>query len=314
VNIQPFILFVDMIVYLAVLIYLEVLPKMILSDSWKDYELIDVGGGEKLERWGNYILRRPEPQAIWPINNGVDKWKKLHAYYHRSESGGGSWENKVALPERWTIKYGELSFYVEPTGFKHTGLFPEQAANWEWIGEKIKNSDRKINVLNLFAYTGGATVAAAHAGAEVCHVDAAKGMVGRAKENLNLSGLSDRPVRFIVDDVVKFVQREIRRGRKYEGIIMDPPAYGRGPNGELWKIEDELYRLIELCMDVMSQKPLFFVVNSYSSIISPTIIKNILSLTVKNKFGGKVLSDEIGLPVTSSGLVLPCGITARWYI
>jgi 23S rRNA (cytosine1962-C5)-methyltransferase len=314
VNIQPFILFVDMIVYLAVLIYLEVLPKMILSDSWKDYELIDVGGGEKLERWGNYILRRPEPQAIWPINNGVDKWKKLHAYYHRSESGGGSWENKVALPERWTIKYGELSFYVEPTGFKHTGLFPEQAANWEWIGEKIKNSDRKINVLNLFAYTGGATVAAAHAGAEVCHVDAAKGMVGRAKENLNLSGLSDRPVRFIVDDVVKFVQREIRRGRKYEGIIMDPPAYGRGPNGELWKIEDELYRLIELCMDVMSQKPLFFVVNSYSSIISPTIIKNILSLTVKNKFGGKVLSDEIGLPVTSSGLVLPCGITARWYM
>ena len=293
---------------------LEVLQRMILSDKWKDYELIDAGDGEKLERWGKYLLRRPEPQAIWPIKDSGGRWEKIHAHYHRSESGGGKWEYKTSIPEKWIIKYGNLSFYIEPTGFKHTGLFPEQASNWDWIEDIIKNSERKINVLNLFAYTGGATVAAAHAGADVCHVDAAKGMVSRAKENLNLSGLSDRHVRFIVDDVVKFVKREIRRGNKYDGIIMDPPSYGRGPKGELWKIEDELYGLIELCMEVMSNKPLFFLVNSYTSSISPTVIKNILLMTVKKKYGGKVVSDELGLPVTSTGLVLPCGITARWYI
>lgn len=285
---------------------------MILTDGWKDYEVIDTGEGEKLERWGNYILRRPDAQVVWPKNGYSDKWNNFQGYYHRSESGGGSWEYKNALPKKWIVKYGELSFYVEPTGFKHTGLFPEQATNWEWIGDKIRNSGKNINVLNLFAYTGGATVAAAHAGAAVCHVDAAKGMVARAKENIRLSGLADRPVRFIVDDVLKFVQREIRRGKHYDAIIMDPPAYGRGPNGELWEIEKEIYRLIDLCTDVLSKEPLFFLVNSYTSSISPTAIENILNLAIKKKFGGKVFSDEIGLPITSSGLVLPCGVVARW--
>jgi len=285
---------------------------MLLADDWVDYELLDAGGGEKLERWGKYILRRPDPQAIWPIAGDQSVWEKVDAHYHRSSSGGGSWEYKNKLPERWVINYEGLSFYVEPTGFKHTGLFPEQAINWKWLMGKIKSRPGRTSVLNLFAYTGGATVAAASAGAEVCHVDASKGMVTRAKENLNLSGLGEKPVRFIVDDVVKFVRREIRRGRRYDAVIMDPPSYGRGPKGELWKIEDELYGLIQLCMDLLSEEPLFFLINSYTTGLSPTVVGNMLRLSVKRKFGGRVSADEIGLPITLSGLVLPCGAAGRW--
>lgn len=285
---------------------------MLLADDWKDYELIDTGGGEKLERWGKYILRRPDPQAIWPIVDKAGKWDKASAHYHRSESGGGKWEYKAQLPQRWTLTYGDLKFHVEPTGFKHTGLFPEQTVNWKWIIEKIRESKEKVKVLNLFAYTGGATVAAAYAGAEVCHVDASKGMVTRAKENLQLSGLGDRTVRFITDDVIKFVEREKRRGNCYQGIIMDPPSYGRGPGGELWKIEDELYKLVTLCMDILCPKPLFFLINSYTTGLAPTVLKNILALTVGRKFGGIATSDEIGIPSTLSGIVLPCGASGRW--
>lgn len=285
---------------------------MLFADDWKDYELIDAGGGEKLERWGDYILRRPDPQAIWPVFGNEKAWVEADAHYYRSKSGGGSWEFRKKLPSRWTVKYGDLAFYVEPTGFKHTGLFPEQAVNWKWIEDKIRTSGKEINVLNLFAYTGGATVAAAHAGAQVCHVDASKGMVTRAKENLALSKLSDKPVRFIVDDVVKFVNREKRRGRAYDAVIMDPPSYGRGPNGELWKIEDELYGLISLCVDILTPKPLFFLVNSYTTGLSPTVIANMLKLAMMRKYGGKTSSNEIGLPVAATGLLLPCGSAGRW--
>jgi 23S rRNA (cytosine1962-C5)-methyltransferase len=290
--------------------------KMLLADDWKDYELIDTGGGEKLERWGKYILRRPDPQAIWPIMGNEKAWAEADAHYHRSSSGGGHWEYLRKLPSRWTIGYGDFKFYVEPTGFKHTGLFPEQAVNWKWIMEKTRKAfdrtGRKINVLNLFAYTGGATVAAAHAGAAVCHVDAAKGMVARAKENLALSGLQDSPVRFIVDDVVKFVSREKRRNRKYDAVIMDPPSYGRGPNGELWKIEDELCGLVSLCMDILEPEPVFFIVNSYTAGLSPTVIGNILKLSVQKRHGGSVSSGEIGLRSSGTGILLPCGSTGRW--
>jgi 23S rRNA (cytosine1962-C5)-methyltransferase len=308
---------------------------MLLADDWKDYELIDTGGGEKLERWGKYTLRRPDPQAIWPVAGNEKAWRNVDAHYHRSSSGGGRWEYFRKLPAQWTIKYGDLEFFVEPTGFKHTGLFPEQAVNWKWIESKIRGAvgaagrtddqkydrediagiegeGRRISVLNLFAYTGGATVAAAHAGAEVCHVDASKGMVARAKENLALSKLADRPVRFIVDDVVKFVARENRRGRRYDAVIMDPPSYGRGPNGELWKIEDEIYGLITQCMDILTEKPLFFLVNSYTTGLSPTVIGNMLKLSMQRKFGGGVTADEIGLPVSAADLVLPCGASGRW--
>jgi 23S rRNA (cytosine1962-C5)-methyltransferase len=285
---------------------------MLVANDWKDYELLDTGNGDKLERWGRYILRRPDPQVIWPVANETGAWKTANAHYHRSQSGGGSWEYRDKLPERWTIKYGELSFYIELTGFKHTGLFPEQAVNWKWMIERIKTRTKGVKVLNLFAYTGAATVAAAYAGAEVCHVDAAKGMVTRAKENITLSGLENRTVRFITDDVVKFVQREERRGRKYDAIIMDPPSYGRGPGGELWKIEDNLFSLVELCMRVLSDTPLFFLINSYTTGLSPTVLNNILDLTVKKRFGGKTSSDEVGLPVSSSGLILPCGAAGRW--
>ena len=285
---------------------------MLLADDWKDYELIDTGGGEKLERWGKYSLIRPDPQAIWPVVDNERAWSSVDAHYHRSSSGGGKWEYMRSLPEQWTVSYGKLSFYVEPTGFKHTGLFPEQAVNWKWIIDKINSANRKVSVLNLFAYTGGATVAAAYAGAEVCHVDASKGMVTRAKENLILSGLGSKPVRFMVDDVVKFVSREKRRERYYDAVIMDPPSYGRGPNGEMWKIEEELFNLIMLCMEALTQKPLFFIINSYTTGLSPTVLKNMLQLSMGRKFGGSITSDEVGLPVTTTGLVLPCGATGRW--
>ena len=284
---------------------------MLVADKWKDYELIDTGDGEKLERWEKYILRRPDPQAIWPISQ-KDIWSKADANYYRSQTGGGSWEYAKKFPSKWTISYKEMSFYIEPTGFKHTGLFPEQAVNWDWMIEKIKTASRPIRVLNLFAYTGGATVAAAYAGAEVCHVDAAKGMVTRAKENLELSGLKERPVRFITDDVIKFVQREKRRERYYEAIIMDPPSYGRGPNGEVWKIEDELYKLIEMCAEILSPNPLFFLVNSYTTGLSPTVLTNILTMSIGKRFGGDVNSYEIGLPISATGLILPCGASGRW--
>ena len=270
---------------------------MLLANEWSDYALIDCANGEKLEKWGSFTLVRPDPQIIWP---------------HRSKSGGGSWEYNKKLPGAWQIKYKNLTFNVKPMGFKHTGIFPEQAVNWDFIDEKIKNANRDIKVLNLFAYTGGATVAAAKAGASVVHVDAAKGMVLWAKENAVSSGLADAPIRYIVDDVIKFVCREIRRGNKYDAIIMDPPTYGRGPNGEVWKFEDELYPLIEKCMSLLSDNPLFMIVNSYTSNVSSTVVKNVLELSAKAKFGGYVTTDEIAIPVKNSGICLPCGAATRW--
>lgn len=287
---------------------------MLLADDWKDYELLDTGGGEKLERWGQYVLRRPDPQAIWPVTGNEKIWASTDAHYHRSSSGGGNWDYMHTIPEKWIISYGELSFYIEPTGFKHTGLFPEQAVNWKWMMEKIKSRQGKVSVLNLFGYTGGATVAAAYAGAEVCHVDASKGMVTRAKENLILSGLHSNPVRFITDDAIKFVGREKRREKYYDAIIMDPPSYGRGPNGELWKIEDELFGLIKACMEILTSNPLFFLVNSYTTGLSPTVIKNMLAMSVGIKYKGILSADEVGLPVSASGLALPCGASGRWEI
>lgn len=285
---------------------------MLLADKWKDYELLDCADGEKLERWGDIILRRPDPQVIWKEKSNPSLWDKADAHYHRSRSGGGEWEFYKKLPDGWQISYRDLTFNVKPTGFKHTGLFPEQAANWDFIQENIKNAKREIKVLNLFAYTGGATLAAAAAGASVCHVDAAKGMVTWAKDNATLSNLREKPVRYIVDDVIKFVQREHRRGNKYDAIIMDPPSYGRGPNGEVWKLENELYGLISSCIDILSDDPLFMIVNSYTSGVSSTIISNLISLTVKNKFGGIVTNDEIAIPIKASGLYLPCGAATRW--
>ncbi|HEX9061168.1 MAG TPA: class I SAM-dependent methyltransferase [Clostridia bacterium] len=284
---------------------------MLFADDWKDYELIDTGDGEKLERWGKIVLRRPDPQIIWPVSN-KDIWKNADAHYIRSSSGGGKWEFSRKLPERWTVSYDKLSFYIEPTGFKHTGLFPEQAVNWKWMIEKIQGSASPVSVLNLFAYTGAATVASAFAGAEVCHVDAAKGMVIRAKENLALSGLSEKPVRFITDDVIKFVQREKRRGKKYDAVIMDPPSYGRGPKGEVWQIEEAIYGFVEECCGILSDKPLFFLINSYTTGFSPTVLKNILAITIGKRYGGNISCGEVGIPVTKSGLVLPCGIFGRW--
>lgn len=290
----------------------KVLTAMFLANDWEDYELIDTGGGEKLERWGGYVLRRPDPQIIWPIANEDGLWLNSSAHYHRSASGGGHWEEKVRLPERWTIGYRDLKFYIKPTSFKHTGLFPEQAANWSWMMDKIQSAGRPIRVLNLFAYTGGATVACASAGAEVCHVDAAKGMVQWAKENLQLSGLGERPVRFITDDVFKFVQREQRRGSRYDAIIMDPPSYGRGPNGETWKLEQDLYHFFETCMTVLSDKPLFFLINSYTTGLTATVLSNLLTMSLHRQYGGHITSGEIGLPITATGLRLPCGILGRW--
>ncbi len=283
------------------------------TKDWKDYKLIDAAGGEKLEYWGNILLRRPDPQAIWTEKSKTALWNKTDATYFRSASGGGHWEffNKK-MPERWSVRYKNLTFNINPMGFKHTGLFPEQAVNWDWFSGLIKQEKRPVKVLNLFAYTGGATVAAAAAGAEVCHVDASKGMVTRAKENAAASGLADRPIRYIVDDVKKFVAREARRGKKYDAVIMDPPSYGRGPSGELWKIEDELYPLIEACMKILSDEPLFFLINSYTTGLSQTIMSNVLTLTMQKKYGGTVSCDEIGLMMQDKQMILPCGISCRW--
>jgi 23S rRNA (cytosine1962-C5)-methyltransferase len=283
-----------------------------ISDEWKDYECISAGNGEKLERWGNVIFRRPEPQAMWPIEK-TDLWNKVDGFYHRSNKGGGYWDFKSKLPEFWTVKYKDLTFKVSPTNFKHTGLFPEQAANWDFSMNKIKSANRPIKVLNLFAYTGAATMAASKAGAvEVVQVDASKGMTEWAKENMKLCGLGDHKIRFIVDDCLKFVQREARRGNKYDVIIMDPPSYGRGPNGEVWKFEQNLDVLISACMEILSDNPLFFLINAYTTGISSTVLFNILKTTMEKKYGGKVEAGEIGLPITENDLVLPCGIYGRW--
>lgn len=279
-----------------------------VAKDWNDYEILDMANGEKLERWGNYILERPDPQIVWQDKTFKDKWKKVDAIYHRSKKGGGYWENINDIKASWQVKYKDLTFNIKQMGFKHTGLFPEQAVNWDYMINKIKNSNRKIKVLNLFAYTGGATVACAYAGADVVHVDSSRGMVLWAKENIESSNLTDRYVRFIVDDVIKFVKREIRRGNKYDAIIMDPPSFGRGANGEVWNIEESLYPLIKLCMEVLSDNPLFFLINSYTTGMSPKVLENILYMTLDKKYKGKISSGEVGLPMKNSNLILPCGI------
>ena len=283
---------------------------MWIADGWKDYELLDCGGGEKLERWGDQILVRPDPQVIWNTPKDLPGWRKMNGHYYRSSKGGGEWEF-FNLPKQWEIAYKDLRFNLKPFSFKHTGLFPEQAVNWDWFSDKIKNAGRPVKVLNLFAYTGGATLAAAAAGAAVTHVDASKGMVNWAKENAKSSGLEAAPIRWLVDDCMKFVEREIRRGNHYDGIIMDPPSYGRGPKGEIWKIEDSIYDFIKLCTQILSDTPLFFLVNSYTTGLAPAVLTYMLSTELK-RFGGHVDSQEIGLPVTKTGLVLPCGASGRW--
>ena len=285
---------------------------MNVANNWKDYEILDMSNGEKLERWGNIVLARPDPQIIWKNKSYPEKWKNINARYMRSSTGGGHWEYKKKVPESWQVKYKDLTFNIKPMGFKHTGLFPEQAVNWDWMIQKIQKAERPIRVLNLFAYTGGATVACSYAGAQVCHVDSSKGMTSWAKENIASSGLSERPVRYIVDDVVKFVNREIRRGNTYDAIIMDPPSYGRGTGGEVWKFEENISDLVELCSKVLSEKPLFFLINSYTTGISSTVLENILRLNIEKKYKGKLSSGEIGLPMTDSKLILPCGIYGRW--
>lgn len=281
------------------------------ADQWKDYEVLDTSGGEKLERWGDYILVRPDPQVLWNTPKKLREWKHPNGHYHRSRKGGGQWEF-FHLPKKWDIRYKDLKFHLQPFSFKHTGLFPEQAVNWDWFSEKIRSAGRPVKVLNLFAYTGGATLAAAAAGASVTHVDASKGMVNWAKENAQLSGLREKPIRWLVDDCVKFVEREIRRGNHYDGIIMDPPSYGRGPKGEIWKIEEKIYPFIQLCTRILSDDPLFFLINSYTTGLQPAVLTYMLETEVGRKFGGCVISDEIGLPVSSNGLVLPCGASGRW--
>lgn len=290
---------------------------MWIANNWKDYEVLDCSNGEKLERWGDYILVRPDPQVIWDTPKTLKGWKKMNGHYHRSSRGGGEWEF-FNLPEQWTINYKSLTFNLKPFSFKHTGLFPEQATNWDWFSdliskEKIKRgNDNPVKVLNLFAYTGGATLAAAAAGANVTHVDASKGMVNWAKENAVSSGLKDAPIRWLVDDCVKFVEREIRRGNKYDAIIMDPPSYGRGPKGEIWKIEDSIHSFVKLCTQILSDKPLFFLINSYTTGLAPSVLTYMIEIEVCKKFGGHVEAQEIGLPVLSNGLVLPCGASGRW--
>lgn len=284
---------------------------MWVAENWKDYEVIDTSNGEKLERWGKYILLRPDPQVLWDTPKKNPNWKHLNAHYHRSKKGGGEWEF-FDLPEQWSIHYKDLTFHLKPFSFKHTGLFPEQAANWDWFSDRIKKANRPIKVLNLFAYTGGATCAAAKAGASVTHVDASKGMVTWAKENAQASGLADAPIRWIVDDCVKFVEREIRRGNHYDAIIMDPPSYGRGPKGEIWKIEEKIHPFIALCEKLLRDDPLFFLVNSYTTGLAPAVLTYLISTEIVSKHGGHVISDEIGLPVSDNGLILPCGAAGRW--
>ena len=285
---------------------------MWIADQWKDYEVIDTSGGEKLERWGKYTLVRPDPQVIWNTPRTDRRWKSYDGRYARSASGGGKWsENR--LPEHWQVGYGGLTFLVKPMNFKHTGIFPEQAVNWDFEMEKIRGAGRHVSVLNLFAYTGGATLAAAAAGASVCHVDAARGMVAWARENAKASGLAEAPIRWIVDDCAKFVEREIKRGRRYDAIIMDPPSYGRGPSGEIWKLEKDLYPFLELVVGVLSEDPLFVLINSYTTGLAPSVLGYLLGTLVGKKYSGQIACDELGLPVTASGLNLPCGSTGRWF-
>ena len=285
---------------------------MWIADQWTDYEVLDCSGGEKLERWGGYLLVRPDPQVIWDTPKQHKGWKKQNAHYHRSPKGGGEWEF-FDLPKQWSIQYRNLTFQLKPFSFKHTGLFPEQAVNWDWFSEKIRRAGRDVKVLNLFAYTGGATIAAAMAGARVTHVDASKGMVSWAKENAAGSGLADAPIRWIVDDCIKFAEREIRRGNHYDAIIMDPPSYGRGPKGEVWKIEDSIYGLLQLCAELLEKKPLFFLLNSYTTGLQPAVLSYMMGTVLKD-FNGHVEADEIGLPVSSSGLILPCGASCRFEV
>ena len=286
---------------------------MWIADNWKDYEVLDTSGGEKLERWGDYILVRPDPQVIWDTPKTDKFWKQRNGHYHRSSKGGGEWEF-FDLPEEWSIRYGDLTFHLKPFSFKHTGLFPEQAVNWDWFSSIIKATGRPVKVLNLFAYTGGATLAAAKAGANVTHVDASKGMVTWAKENAAASGLADAPIRWLVDDCVKFVEREIRRGNTYDAIIMDPPSYGRGPKGEIWKIEESIFPFIRLTTQILSKDALFFLVNSYTTGLQPAVLTYMIHTALVPTFGGQVESSEIGLPVASNGLILPCGASGRWTV
>ena len=284
---------------------------MWIADQWNDYEVLDTSCGEKLERWGDYYLVRPDPQVLWQTPKKLKQWKKPNGHYHRSSKGGGQWEF-FDLPKTWDIRYRELIFHLQPFSFKHTGVFPEQAVSCDWFSDKIRKAGRPVKVLNLFAYTGGAILAAAAAGAAVTHVDASKGMVNWAKENAQACGLKDKPIRWLVDDCVKFVEREVRRGNHYDGIIMDPPSYGRGPKGEIWKIEEKIFPLVQLCTKILSKNPLFFLINSYTTGLQPAVLSYMLGTEVKSKFGGKVTADEIGLPVSSNGLVLPCGASGRW--
>ena len=287
------------------------MKNMWIAENWKDYEVLDTSDGEKLERWGDYLLVRPDPQVIWNTPKSLPGWKNPNGHYHRSQKGGGEWEF-LNLPKEWSIHYHELTFHLKPFSFKHTGLFPEQATNWDWFSSLIKKADRPLRVLNLFAYTGGATLAAARAGANVTHVDASKGMVSWAKENAVSSGLGEAPIRWLVDDCVKFVEREIRRGNTYDGIIMDPPSYGRGPKGEIWKIEDSIYPFIELTAKLLSPDAVFFLINSYTTGLQPAVLSYMIHTAVVPTHGGSVQAEEIGLPVTSNGLVLPCGASGRW--
>lgn len=284
---------------------------MWIADNWNDYEVIDTSGGEKLERWGDYILVRPDPQVIWNTPHDAPEWKQKNGHYHRSSKGGGEWEF-FQLPNEWTINYRELTFHLKPFSFKHTGLFPEQAVNWDWCAQKIKNAGRELKVLNLFAYTGGATISAAAAGAKVTHVDASKGMVAWAKENAVSSNIPSDRIRWLVDDCVKFVEREIRRGNTYDGIIMDPPSYGRGPKGEIWKIEESIFPFIELSAKILSKDAEFFLINSYTTGLQPAVLSYMLNTVLCPKFGGTVEAGEIGLPVRANKLVLPCGASGRW--
>lgn len=281
------------------------------ADKWEDYEVIDTSGGEKLERWGKYLLVRPDPQVIWDTPKTNPGWKKRNGHYHRSSKGGGEWEF-FQLPGEWSIRYQELTFRLKPFNFKHTGLFPEQAANWDWFTALIREAKRPVSVLNLFAYTGGATLAAASAGAKVTHVDASKGMVAWAKENAAASGLGNAPIRWLVDDCVKFVEREIRRGNTYDAIIMDPPSYGRGPKGEIWKIEESIFPFIGLTAKILSENALFYLINSYTTGLQPAVLSYMINTSIVPRFGGRVISGEIGLPVKENGLILPCGASGRW--